>query len=227
MQARFTTPIRPWPSRMASAVGVGPSEHSSFRRRGHLADTSSNEHFAVGIPFFREGPARRFLFHTTMPINLNPRRRSYSSTSGFGLVELVVVLVIVTTLAGVAVPRYQNSLMRYRVDRTAARLVADLALLRAETRSIGNSRTMIFNVRTDQYGVEKFNALDSSSEVYVVNLSASPFHVNLVSVDFGGHTNVTFNGYGIPDSGGTVVLQAGTIQKTVTLDPNTAKATVQ
>ena len=150
-----------------------------------------------------------------------------ASPAGFSLVELVVAMVIVAALAGIAMPRYQNALLRYRVDRAAKRLVADFELIRSETRSLGASRSVLFDVGSDTYGVTHMGALDSSASTYSVDLADAPFHVDVVSADFGGDATVAFNGYGVPDSGGTVVLQAGTIQKTVTLDADTAKATVQ
>ena len=42
-----------------------------------------------------------------------------------------------------------------------------------------------------------------------------------------GDAQVVFDGYGMPDSGGTVIVQWGSIQKTVVLDADTGKASVQ
>ena len=42
--------------------------------------------------------------------------------------ELVLVMVIVATLAAIAVPRYAQATSRYRADAAARRIAADLSL---------------------------------------------------------------------------------------------------
>ncbi len=149
------------------------------------------------------------------------------SAHGFSLFELVVAMVVVAALAGMAGPRFHHSLMRYRVDRAATKLVSDFALLRTEVRAMGDSRSMGFNVSTDQYGIAKMDSLDRRSEIYLIDLAEAPYHVDIVSVDFGGDTSVTFNAYGVPDSGGTVELQAGGFVKKIVLDADTARAYIE
>ena len=63
-------------------------------------------------------------------------------------------------------------------------------------------------------------------ETYTVRLNASPYAVSLASADFGGDERVVFNAYGLPDTGGTITVQSGNSQHTVTLDPDSGKASV-
>ena len=43
----------------------------------------------------------------------------------------------------------------------------------------------------------------------------------------GGDAVVIFDGYGMPDSGGSVDITAGGVTKTIQLDPDTGRAVVQ
>ena len=153
-------------------------------------------------------------------------RRKCIRVLGLSLVELIVAMVVIASLAGIAVPRYQNSLMRYRVERAAQRLIADFDLVRSQTRTLGDSRVLVFSTGTERYGIRKITGFNTYEENYIVDLAVTPYHIDIVSADFGGNTTVTFDGYGVPDSGGTVVLKAGGVEKTVTLNADTARATV-
>ncbi|MCH8259363.1 MAG: hypothetical protein IIC46_04065, partial [Planctomycetes bacterium] len=60
-----------------------------------------------------------------------------------------------------------------------------------------------------------------------VPLREPPYLAKLASVDLGGDAQLTFDGFGVPDSGGSVVVQAGDYQYTVVVDPETGVAEVQ
>ena len=136
------------------------------------------------------------------------RGSSSRPTSGFSLLELVLVLAIMTTLSTVAVPRYAVSLARYRADAAAKRVKAELSLARRTAKITGASLTV-----------------DVSD--YQEILSESPYRAVIVSADFDGDEDVVFDGYGIPDSGGTVTVRVGIIQRTVLVDADTGRSTVQ
>ena len=146
---------------------------------------------------------------------------------GFTLVELVVVAAIVAVTAAIAVPRYTSSLSRYRADMAARRVAADLGMARNRAKVQGTTQTVLFTVSNDSYTLPGLPALDRPSDPYTVVISATPFLADLVSASFGGSTTASFNGYGAPAAGGSVVVQAGAIQKTVLLDANTGEAKVQ
>ena len=60
--------------------------------------------------------------------------------------------------------------------------------------------------------------------VVAVDLKADPYAATIVSASFGGQPTLTFDMYGGVSSGGSVVVQAGGTQKTITVDANTGKA---
>ena len=146
---------------------------------------------------------------------------------GFTLLELVLVLAIIATLAAIAVPRYQSSAVRYRADLAARRIVADLALAQSNAKAASSSRSVVFSVSTNNYQMPDLPPLDGTVGSYSVQLSKKPYEADITSADFGGDQEVVFNGWGIPDSGGTVVLTVGSEQRTVTVAAETGKTQIQ
>ena len=146
---------------------------------------------------------------------------------GFSLVELVMILAIIGTLAAIAAPRYANSLARYRAESAARRVAADLALARREAAASSSSRTVTFDTGTHSYSIPNVRELDGPGSTYGVTLLDPPYRSELFFVDLGGDPAVTFDGYGAPDSGGTVIVQHGDVQMTIVLDPDTGLASVQ
>jgi type II secretion system protein H len=145
----------------------------------------------------------------------------------FTLVELIMVIAVTGIIAAIAVPRYGNALSQYRVDVAARRIAADLALAQHRAKVAGASRTVTFNVAAASYQLTSIADFKKPAVDYTVNLSQSPYAATLTSVDMGGDTSITFNGYGVPDSGGSISVASGSKQRTVTVDATTGGATVQ
>jgi len=163
-------------------------------------------------------------------------RRSHRTVIGsaqaFTIAELVLVIVIIGVLAGIAGPRYAGAVTRYRLDSAAKRIAADIALARADARSGSMPQAVIFTPASNNYQLPGVTTLDRRSTNYVVNLASDPYLVTLTSAAFGPVggpmiTTVTFDIYGVPDNGGSVVITSGGINKTITLDPNSGNTTIQ
>jgi prepilin-type N-terminal cleavage/methylation domain-containing protein len=145
----------------------------------------------------------------------------------FTLVELVMVLVLVGVLAAVAAPRFARANANYRADLAARRIAADLAFAQRKARASSKQVTVSFAVATHSYQLVNVSDLDRSSQTYIVKLSAEPYGASLLTADFAGAAQVVFDGYGTPSAAGAVTLRAGGVQRTVTLDAVTGRATVQ
>ncbi len=117
-------------------------------------------------------------------------------------------MAIMTTLSAIAVPRYAVSLARYRVDAAAKHVKAELSLARKTAKITGASLTV---------DVSDYQAI----------LSESPYRALIVSAQFDGDDEIVFDGYGVPDSGGTVTVQVGVMQRTVVTDADTGRTAVQ
>jgi type II secretory pathway pseudopilin PulG len=138
--------------------------------------------------------------------------------SGFSLVEAVMVMFIIVVLGSIAVPRYSQFVSNQQIEAASRRVIADLAYAQRQARQSSASRTVSFNVAQSEYTLAGVAHLDHPSQPYVVRLSEEPFRAKIVSASFGGDANVTFTGYGTPDSGGSLVIAVGSRQATITLD---------
>ncbi len=147
--------------------------------------------------------------------------------AGFTLLDLMMAMAVIAIVAAIATPRYANALTRYRAEAAARRVAADLALARQTAKSTSSSRTVQFDAADDSYVISNVRELDTAGTMYRVQLQDPPYQAQIVSVDLGGDWEITFDGFGIPDSGGFVIVQAGDYQYTIVVDPETGAAEVQ
>lgn len=147
-----------------------------------------------------------------------------AGASAFSLLELLIVALVMSILAAVATPRFFDSLLFHRVESAARRLKADLELARTQARLSSASQSISFLNST--YALVGVKSLDKPNTVYSVNLTKQPYSLDSATANFSNTTAVSFDGYGTPSSGGTVVLTAKSHQCTVTLDGVTGDVTI-
>jgi prepilin-type N-terminal cleavage/methylation domain-containing protein len=149
------------------------------------------------------------------------------SGGGFSLFEMVIVMAIMAIMAAVATPRYGKAIARYRSEMAARKVVADLTFARKRARILSTSQAVNCDVENEEYQLPGVTDMKTAASDYSVALSSSPYYARIVSTDFGGDADVTFDGYGVPDSGGTVVITVGDYSKTILLDPDSGQAEIQ
>lgn len=152
---------------------------------------------------------------------------------GFSLIELTMILATVAIIAAVAVPRYTSAVQHYQLDSAARQIAADIALAKSRA-NFGSTAVIIsFSPSNSSYQIVGMPALNGATGWYTVNLAADPYRVTLVGATFGnGATStsgsqLTFDGYGTPVTGGSVVIGNGTSRRTITVDASSGNITVQ
>ena len=156
------------------------------------------------------------------------------SRSGFTLVELIIVVVILSIVALTAIPM-MSSAAGIQIRSAANMIAADIEYARSMAISKGQYYSVVFNKDTDSYQIE-----DQSSAViqhpvkkgfpYVVNFRTESrlSRVDITSVTFNAQT-VRFDCLGSPDntSVGSVALQAGGVTATISVEPVTGFVSIQ
>ncbi len=146
---------------------------------------------------------------------------------GFSLLELVIVIAIVGILSAMAIPRYANATNNYRVAAIARRMAADIAMTRNRARALSTSAAITFSVGTNSYQIPGMLGVGHTSSPYTVSLANGSYPGTLISATFGGSATLTFNGYGIPASAGTIQITSGSAKATITVDADSGKTTIQ
>jgi prepilin-type N-terminal cleavage/methylation domain-containing protein len=157
----------------------------------------------------------------------NPLFSGLVFSRGFSLFELVLVLAIIATITAIAAPRYQRSLSRYRADLAARRIVQDLELAQATARAKSAALTVRIRQGEDDVQLIDTAGLDPHESTYRTKLFEPPYQADITASTFNGDDSLIFDGWGMPDSGGTAVLTVGSETRTITVDADTGEATIE
>jgi prepilin-type N-terminal cleavage/methylation domain-containing protein len=160
---------------------------------------------------------------SVLPRNATP----WAQRPGFSLIEALVVLIIISLLAAIAAPRYAQFVARQHVEAAARRIATDLDWARRTAHSVSASRTVTFDGVTHSYSMAGMKNPNHPGVAYRVELGKDPYRTRIVGASFGGDASIVFNGYGAPDSGGSVVIAVGAYQKTISIDAKTGRSTIQ
>lgn len=146
-----------------------------------------------------------------------------AAQGGFTIVETFMVMVILAMLGMIALPRYSSFATTQKLEGAVRRVSADLLLAQRQARRSSASQTVTFNVVQNRYQLVGMNHPDHPSQPFDVYLGDEPYRARIVSASFGSDTQIIYDGFGKPDSGGQVVVAVGAYQKTVQVDVGTGK----
>ncbi|MCP3904435.1 MAG: prepilin-type N-terminal cleavage/methylation domain-containing protein [Planctomycetes bacterium] len=154
------------------------------------------------------------------------RRTPPPPRHAFSMIELVVVMIIISTIAVIAIPRYARSTEHYRANAVSQRLVADLEVARSHARATGTDVTVLFDAGKEMYSIPKLPSVSNPGAGTIVTLSLAPYRSNVAAASFAGATTVVFDGYGLPSDGGWIALTSGSMVKCVLVDGATGSVSV-
>jgi len=161
------------------------------------------------------------------PRSVCPRRRPGTPfLRGFSLIELIVVICILALLAGVGIPRLANAAARTRVEAAARRVAAELRAAQTRARQVSASQTIVFDLLTQRCLFPGVTDPDHPGTPLVLALADPPYEVRIVRADFGGDDQLSFDGWGMPDSGGTLVIQCGEHARSIEVAADSGEVTI-
>lgn len=149
-----------------------------------------------------------------------------SNRSGIALIDLTVSVLLMGILAAAVLPRFSDAIQKNRVTSAALRLCADIRLARNSALASSSSKRIDVVVAESRYTLVGVSSIDRPGTDYAVQFSGGTYETTILSANLGGDASLTFDMHGQPDSGGTIVLRAGGIQKTVLINSATGEATV-
>ena len=150
------------------------------------------------------------------------------SKSGFSLIELILIISIIGLVTAIAFPRLGSIVNDVRTKAVSERLVEDINYLRSYAISHHDTTWLVVEPAQNRYAlfvgpsaVSRALIPDpNTSELDTLDLDIEYEGVSISSANFGGSSEVSFNWWGTPSAGGSIVLGS----RTVTLVPETGMA---
>lgn len=142
-----------------------------------------------------------------------------SHRRGFTLVELVITIAIIATIAAVAVPRFAAADTRYRLSLASQRIMSDLSVTAASASAAGTTRPVFFDPVGDTYVMMGVESRGRAMNRWV-DLSRKPYDADLISATFTDATHLRMTGHGVAETDGVIIVAAGREAKRIRLTAN-------
>lgn len=160
-----------------------------------------------------------------MPVGNSSRSASLISVTvrtqsrrAYTLIEIVIVLMIVAIVAAAAAPKFNQSIIKFRLRAVAQRITADLSHACRLAQRNCTPQQVAFDVAGNRYTLTSASHLDRQAAPYRFSLAALEYDCRLISANFGGSPTVNFNIFGRPSSAGTIVVRCGSTAQTLSVN---------
>jgi len=145
--------------------------------------------------------------------------QALSSKSGFTMVELVLIISIIGIMGAITIPKLGDIIEGVREKAVSERIVEDINFIRSYAISQHDTTWLVVDATQNRYAL--FVGPNSGSrsllpdphtlESDTLDLDVDYAGVSISSANFGGSSEVSFNWWGTPSAGGTIVLDSRTI----------------
>jgi len=146
-------------------------------------------------------------------------RPEHKLPTGFTLVELVLIIAIMGILSVVFIPKFGSIIEDVREKAVSERLVEDINYLRSYAISHHDTTWLLVEPAQNRYAL--FVGPSSISRTLIpdphtlesdtLDLDVDYSGVSISSANFGGSSEISFNWWGTPSAGGSIVLNSRTI----------------
>lgn len=150
--------------------------------------------------------------------------KKYVHSSGFSLIELIVVIVLIGIFTTMALTRTDTGLTTIKEQIAIDQITNDIDLARSMAFARNEKIIIMFDKDHESYGVYDESGIittfPNSDNNGIISLDNSSLrNVDIKNVNFSGSSNLQFQPLGDPISGGTIELNT----KTITIEPITGK----
>jgi prepilin-type N-terminal cleavage/methylation domain-containing protein len=148
--------------------------------------------------------------------------------SGFSLVEVAIVMVILVILSAIAIPRFATAAQNSTADLVARRLAADLRIAQAQAIQTQQQQSVVIAADGYSYTIVGMAHPDHPAKPFVVLLDHVPYRGAWISaVNLGGTRILTFDRFGGPSASGTITVTAASRSRNVRISAGAGRITVE
>ena len=151
-----------------------------------------------------------------------PARRA--NESGFSIIELLIVMVIIGVVSAIAVPRFADAGSGRRLSAASRTLVADIEHMKLIARSSSNTHIIKFYPEADMYIIVEGTDVQRESVVLVRDFSGSPFAIEIKRTSLGSDQFAVVDPLGNLAPGFTVGLMVNGFEKSFAVDGGSSTA---
>ena len=150
--------------------------------------------------------------------------KNCSNSSGFSMIELIIVVVLIGIFTAMALTRTDTGLITIREQIAVDQITNDIDLARSMAFARNEAITIMFDINQESYGVYNESGIikdfPNSNNDGIISLDNSYLrNLDIKEVNFSGSANLQFQALGDPVSGGTIELNT----KTITVESITGK----
>ena len=148
----------------------------------------------------------------------------------FSLLEVVLVMTMMAIMLGLTAPRMQSYIEHDRVRRLGGQIALDLAMARSEAIKLRTPVKVKFRADGNFYrilidgDIATIRGRESDYEVLLKRNDL--YNAEIRSVEIDTVTDIEFDRFGRPNSGGVIVIGSGDSEVTITIDQATGNVTV-